>query len=267
MNLYDRYFAICENKCEGKFVLLCSISTLYIAIKLHEPKSSLERCNLSELSKLSRGHFRTKDIENMELNILHSLSWLVNPPLATDFIHLVLNLPSLTSHSFVHQQVFESSQYMVELTVCDPFFIESSPSVIAFAAILNALEEDIDYLSFSSANRSKFLQEVRNALSLNEIDREVCIHRKRMQKILLLQDETMEEVKKPQSPLSVCDPGHEFDEHDQRLTNQYRHLRGHRRSSSADNIDFSTLNENKRRRHRRSSSVSSDLRRISISSG
>ena len=273
MNLYDRYLATCGNNCEGNFLLLCSLSTLFIAIKLREPRKRLDQCNISRLSKLSRGNFRERDIEEMELKILHSLSWLVNPPLASEFIPIVLNLPSLSLHSFVRQQIFESSQYMVELTVCDPFFIESTPSVIAFAAILNALEEDIDSLSFSSANRSKFLQEMFISLSLKESDHEVCMHRERMQKILSIQKEndTIDVKKGAESPSSVCDLDYENDceinSHDENhpTTQEHRSFRGHRRYSSADSVDFSTLGDSKRRHRRISSADSLDvLRRIQL---
>ena len=266
MNLYDRYLATCGNKCEGRFALLCSLSTLYISIKLHEPKNSLERCGISELCKLSRGQFRAKDIEDMELKILQALSWLVNPPLATDFISLVLNLLPPTVHPFVRQRIFELSQYIIELTVCDPFFIQSPASVIAFAAMLNVLEADIDCLSFSSTNRNMFLQEVQNALSLDKSDHEVRRHRKRMHNILSLQDET-KEMKGPISPSSVRDFEDQFDEQDQKPLNQSRSFSGHRRNPTADSIDLSRLNENIRGHRRTSSDDSSDFRRMQLASG
>jgi hypothetical protein len=192
MNLYDRYLATCGNQCEGRFALLCSLSTFYIAIKLHGRKSILDRCNIAELSKLSRGQCSAKEIEVKEIEILEALSWLVNPPLASDFISLILNLLPPKTHPFVHQTIFESSQYMVELTICDPYFIDTPSSVIAFAAILNVLEGDIDYLSFSSANRAMFLQEVQDILLLKQGDHELRRHRKRIHKILSSQDEIIE---------------------------------------------------------------------------
>jgi len=258
MNLYDRYLTTCGNKCEGRFALLCSLSTFYIAIKLHVPKSILARCNMPELSKLSRGQCHAKDIEDMERKILEALSWLVNPPLASDFIPLILNLLPPIVHPFVCQNMFELSQYLVELTVCDPFFIDSLPSVIAFAALLNVLEEDIDYLSFSLTNRAMFLQEVQHILSLNKSDLEVQRHRSRMRKLLSLQEEPIEVKEQHSSPSSVRYFDNIVDLQQLKLPNQEQHrsLRSHRRSRTSDSVDFYKVNVLRAKgTHRRISSL------------
>ena len=266
MNLYDRYLATCGDKYEGRFALLCSLSTLYISIKLHEPKSTIDRCGMSQLCKLSRDQFRPKDIANMELKILHALSWLVNPPLPTDFIALILNLLPHAVHPFVRQRIFELSQYIIELTVCDPFFIQTPPSVIAFAALLNVLEEDIDYLSFSSANRHIFLQNLEDTLSLHKSDQGVRRHRKRMKNILSLQDDA-KETKQPPSPSCVRDFDDQLIEQDQKDLKNCRSVGGHKRNPTADSVELHRLNGTKRG-HRRTSSVdSSDLKRMQLASG
>ena len=264
MNLYDRYMGACGSNSKGSVALLCSLSTLFIAVKLHEPKSSLDRFNLAELCKLCRGKYQPKDIEEMELKILQTLSWLVNPPLATDFVSLLLNLLPPAVHPFVSQRMFEMSQYIVELTVCDPFFIGSPPSMIAFASILNVLEKDIDLLSFSSTNRTIFLKEMTNVLSLDRGDNEVRRHRKRMQNILSLQDDSIEDVKVPKSPSSVRDIDDELNESNYNCLEQCLNLKGHKRNPSADSVNFSKSSK-VNGRHRRSSSANSlDFQRMPL---
>lgn len=148
INLFDRYLATQGNRCDGGLALLISLTTLYIAIKVHERK----KIKLSTLTELSRSQFTGADIEEMEIKILQSLSWLVHPPTVVDFIsHLLKFLPPSVSMP-VRQNVFELSRYMAELSVCDPFFMEHHSSTVAFAAIINVLDGDMDRGSMISAH-------------------------------------------------------------------------------------------------------------------
>ena len=163
MDLFDRYLATCGNKCGSEFAVLSSLSTLYIAIKVHEKR----KLKLSQLTGLGRGQFSSRDIERMELKVLSSLSWLVHPPLSTDFITSILSLLPDNIHPSVRRKMFECSQYLVEIAVCDPFFIEHRPSTIAFAAILNVLEAQIPFDLFPATSRNKFLDDLHNFLNFH----------------------------------------------------------------------------------------------------
>jgi hypothetical protein len=152
INLFDRYLATQGNRCDGSLALLISLTTLYIAIKVHEKK----KIKLSTLTELSRSQFSGADIEEMEVKILQNLSWLVHPPTVVDFIsHLLKFLPPAVSMP-VRQNIFELSRYMAELSVCDPFFIEHHPSTIAFSAIINVLDGDMNRSRISAPCRSEF---------------------------------------------------------------------------------------------------------------
>lgn len=152
INLFDRYLATQGNQCDGSLALLISLTTLYIAIKVHEKK----KIKLHTLAELSRSQFLASDIEDMEIQILQSLSWLVHPPTVVDFVsHLLKFLPPTVSMP-VRQNIFELSRYMAELSVCDPFFIEHHPSTIAFSAIINVLDGGMSRFIISIHCRSIF---------------------------------------------------------------------------------------------------------------
>jgi len=153
INMFDRYLATKANNCDGSAALLVSLTTLYMAIKVHERK----KIKLSTLVDLSRSQFSATDIENMELEILKSLQWFVHPPTPVDFISFFVKfLPPSVSVPTRHN-VFELSRYIVELAVCDPFLVEALPSTIAFSAVLNVLDEEISFDVISRSCRQTFL--------------------------------------------------------------------------------------------------------------
>lgn len=181
LNLFDRFLATRANKCDGNFALLTSLTTLYIAIKVREKK----KIKLSTLTQLSRGQFGPCDIEEMEMSILTSLQWLVHPPTVVDFIcHLLKFLPPDVKSSERHN-VFELSRYLAELSTCDPFFIEYQSSTIAFAAILNVLEDQISLDRVPCASRERFFRDLQCDLNFHRGRASVRVARDRLQTMLL----------------------------------------------------------------------------------
>jgi len=153
IDLFDRFLATRGNRCDTNLALLTSLTTLYIAIKVNEQK----KIKLCTLARLSRQQFSPQDIEKMEMEILKTLSWLIHPPTALDFIsHLIMLLPSAVSGPTRHD-VFDMSRYITELSVCDPYFTEHHKSNIALATILNVLEDEITSEEISRACREKYL--------------------------------------------------------------------------------------------------------------
>ena len=136
MSLFDRFFATKVLRPSSDLVLLVSIATLHISIKIRE--SAIIK--LSTLSWFGRGKFSEQRIANMELLVLNSLRWLANPPTAIAFVmHLLLVLPDTTIES--KRRILESSRFLAELSVADSFFISKRPSVVGLAAIVNTLDE------------------------------------------------------------------------------------------------------------------------------
>lgn len=180
INLFDRFIATRGNRCDGNLALLTSITTLYIAIKVHEKK----KIKLSTLAQLSRGQFGTEDIELMELEILQALAWLVHPPSVVEFITLFLKFLPPEILMPVRNDIFELSRYLAELSVCDPFFIEHTNSDVAFAAILNVLEDDVSYDCVSHSSRERFLRDLQTHLALGRGKGTVRLARDRLQTML-----------------------------------------------------------------------------------
>eukprot|EP00551_Chaetoceros_affinis_P006866 CAMPEP_0203677760 /NCGR_PEP_ID=MMETSP0090-20130426/29473_1 /ASSEMBLY_ACC=CAM_ASM_001088 /TAXON_ID=426623 /ORGANISM="Chaetoceros affinis, Strain CCMP159" /LENGTH=330 /DNA_ID=CAMNT_0050544753 /DNA_START=248 /DNA_END=1240 /DNA_ORIENTATION=+ len=180
IDLFDRFLATRGNRCDGSFALLASLTTLYIAIKVHEKK----KIKLSTLTQLSRGQFEPAHIEDMEIEILKSLEWLVHPPMVLDFVTLFLKfLPPEVSMP-LRTDIFESTQYLSELSVCDPFFIQHDASTVALAAILNVIENDIGYDAISVVSRDRYLRDLQKHLLVKRSRPAVRLARDRLQSML-----------------------------------------------------------------------------------
>jgi hypothetical protein len=175
LNLFDRFLATRGNKCNGNLALLTSLTTLHIAIKLHDMK----KIKISTLANLSRGQFGAKHIEEMEWKVLIALNWKLHPPTQYAFVsHLVLFLPQ-EAPSPVRKELFELSRYLTELAVCDSYFVEVNNSTAAFAAILNVME-DMSYARLSAGIREKFLRDIASMVSLSHSATSVIAARKRL---------------------------------------------------------------------------------------
>lgn len=153
---------------------LFSMTALYVAIKVHE---TLE-VDVVVMSKLSRGDYSTEDFLRAELELLRVLEWRLNGPTSTDFVHRLFSLlPACTtkdtdlyiddclkgdsSDSKVcspgaafgmpprggtmwkedYTSVLKDfARLQTELSVVDYTFVAARPSIIATAAVLNAVE-------------------------------------------------------------------------------------------------------------------------------
>jgi hypothetical protein len=175
LNLFDRFLATRGNRCNGNLALLTSLTTLHIAIKLHDMK----KIKIATLANLSRGQFGAKHIEEMEWKVLCALSWKLHPPTQYAFVsHFVLFLPQEAS-SAARKELFELSRYLTELAVCDSYFVEINNSTTAFAAILNVME-DMNYSRLSAGIREKFLRDIAHKVGLSYSSPSVVAARRRL---------------------------------------------------------------------------------------
>jgi len=246
LDLFDRFLATKGNKCDGSCALLISLTTLYIAVKIHESK----KIKLSTLTHLSRGQFDSQDIEKMEVKILKALSWLVHPPTVVDFIYHILKLLPVQIREPVRNKIFELSRYTAELSVCDPFFIEYPPSMIAFAAILNVLEYEIDYDCCPAGYRDRFFSDLYGDLNFHRGRTAVKNARDRLQTTLtasgmmyganrthdvhMIRPETS-------SPVEILHLGSSYDSTDSKVS-----WKSFTRNDSIDSIGSKSLSRNRR---------------------
>jgi len=131
----DRYLA--TRVVNRRIFQLAAITALYLTIKLHEPSGKLR---MSSVIELSRGYFLSEHIVTMEDAMLHSLEWHVNPPTSWAFCTDLMRLVSEDVPANVLFDINETARFLTELSVCDYWFATKKPSVIAFAAIVNAME-------------------------------------------------------------------------------------------------------------------------------
>ena len=144
---------------------LVAMTSLYLAVKMHSTRkisvSSIVSFWLKHLmshihihlfltsmpvhhllkSSLSKGCFRVDQILKMEICIIKSLRWHLNPPTPSMYLNVVNPLLDISvidpQASF---EITELSRYLLELSVCDAYFIDKKPSSIAYAAISVAME-------------------------------------------------------------------------------------------------------------------------------
>lgn len=180
MSLFDRYLATRNNRCNGSTALLASLTTLHIAIKVHE----VRKIKLTTLANLSRGQFGPKHIEEMEWMVLTSLNWRIHPPTSMSFLsHLLLLLPPQVSDSS-KEDIYALSRYITELSVCDSSFVEINPSAVAFSAILNSLEDRRYRRLISSSVRDQFLRAIATHVGLRQDDEHVIMARPKLKRLL-----------------------------------------------------------------------------------
>jgi hypothetical protein len=78
----DRFTAKC--KCDRKAYKLAAMTSIFIATKIYNSR----QLAIGTLATLSRGEFEISHIAQMELIILKTLEWKVNPPTVQSFIHI-----------------------------------------------------------------------------------------------------------------------------------------------------------------------------------
>jgi len=139
LSMLDRFLAVC--KCDRSTFKLAATTTLNLAVKLLHP------CKLGELgilSDLSRGEFDMKDVALMEKHILESLDWKLHPPTGIAFSTLLLDYffssQGVDMGPTDVEDLYDISSFFTELAVCDYYFVGVTPSLIAIASIINALE-------------------------------------------------------------------------------------------------------------------------------
>ena len=138
MNYIDRFISVhFVNRYTFKLV---STTALLLAIKIHQPN----KVNLSSVVKdLSRGQFEKEDVVRMEHIMLRSLEWRIHPPTPANYVLRMMALNPFTSRSiqeFDADGVKHLAIFFVELSTMDYFFVTQKQSMIALAAIVNAME-------------------------------------------------------------------------------------------------------------------------------
>lgn len=140
MSYLDRFLVTSEGADvlqDRKMFQLCAMTCLYTAIKTHEP----EAMEPQVISGLSRGAYTAKQVEETERRIIGAIQWRMNPPTPLSFVRSLLALmPKDAMDDTARKVAVEFAKYQTELAVEESSFVSVNSSMIAFAAIANALQ-------------------------------------------------------------------------------------------------------------------------------
>lgn len=133
-NYLDRFVEKCQ--CDRSAFKLAAMTTLYLASKI---SGSCHRITIQSLAELSRGEFSRSHIQEMETIILQTLGWRLNPPTAQCFVNSFYNyLP--VSQGPVAVAIYQRAIFFVELALYDYAFVAKERTLLALAAMVNAME-------------------------------------------------------------------------------------------------------------------------------
>lgn len=122
---------------------LVAVTCFYTAIKIHEPEIMPPQI----MASLGKGIYSIAEIEEMELEILKTLEWRVNPPTPMSFATKYLDLVDTDAQrrrlmdDLVHRQVDYATK--------DSTLLGIGASAIALAAVSNAIQSVEPNMMFS----------------------------------------------------------------------------------------------------------------------
>jgi hypothetical protein len=115
---------------------LAAITSLYTSIKIHETQSLAAET----MSILSRDVFTVEQIEAMERMMLSANHYLLNPPTMLSFAYRLAKWVSTVDKRYPFETLLELTNMQLEAALFDYAFISVEQSVIAVAAVHNAME-------------------------------------------------------------------------------------------------------------------------------
>lgn len=117
-----------------KLFQVASTTCLYVAVKIHE----LAAITPTLLADLSHGIFTAKEVEEMELILMHTLKWRMNPPTSLAFVEQYLELVPLSED--MKRAAYDMARHQAELALEDPRLFCEKKSLMAYMALQNAFE-------------------------------------------------------------------------------------------------------------------------------
>mmetsp|Transcript_28176 Transcript_28176/g.34814 ORF Transcript_28176/g.34814 Transcript_28176/m.34814 type:complete len:320 (-) Transcript_28176:313-1272(-) len=196
MSYLDRF--LCSNSTRARKVLqsrpeyqLAAMTTLYMAIKINEPVI----IDLIFLAEMSRGSYEISDFNQMEMDILTSLSWRLNGPSASSFVEHFLTLMSYQGQQAI--TIMDMVKYDIEISIAEYKLISQKTSVIAAAAILNYIENGSDCIINDDAKHT-FYQQFDELLTITNVDKSSLLEARYI--LSILKDKTSLENTAPARP-------------------------------------------------------------------
>ena len=155
--------------CAKKVFRLAIVTSIYLANNLLTSTD----LPLEKVTNLCRNEFTTKMIVQMKMIILQTFNYNLHPPTSKSFIeHLCAFLPSEDVSMSTKQHIIQQSYFLVELSIYDYYFVDQNPSIIAFAAIVNVIQ-DLSIDTFAEIPRYTFIHHMSHILNIHS--HSVCI--------------------------------------------------------------------------------------------
>lgn len=174
LSYLDRFLSYYS--CDRRTFKLAATTSLFLAVKLHEPrKTDL----MGILSDLSRGEFSMEDVIRMEREFLDALTWKLNPPTPATFVGHFLHLLPVFIKLEVTRSISALAAFFTELAVCDYFFVTVNASSIAIASILNAMEI-INSKDFTRTSKNNFAELIAKQFGMFQNSSQLLRVRKRL---------------------------------------------------------------------------------------
>lgn len=154
---------------------LGAIAALSVVLKAN--KNTSQKCYLNYLNlfiSMSRKAFTVQDITDMEMRLLHKLSWNVNPPTPQAFLE---EFNQLWNVSRTFEGVFseginiilEVANYIVDCTLFLSTFQNQPRSLIALAALLLSMK-DVKSSFLTSPTKQKAIDDILSYFQIGSYD-------------------------------------------------------------------------------------------------
>ena len=117
-----------------------TMACFYIVAKVRADHSYVVSAHV--MSTMSRGQFSVQQVEDMEMLILTSMKWHINPPTALTFVNEFLGLLPCSVSASMRQRTHELCKAQIRRAMMDyHVFALVEASSLAFAALRNALRD------------------------------------------------------------------------------------------------------------------------------
>jgi len=172
ISYFDRFLSV--RTVNKKVAQLVGLTSLYLAIKLYEQEWKTRMpVVLSHFITLSRNNFTGSDIIGMEALILNTLNFHMHPPTPQTIVSQLLHMFPNHIDPLSLRDLVEHSNFLIEVSVTDSFFMTRKSSSIAVASLLVAMNND-PYIS--QDDRKTAMESVRQITNIDfhSIEVEEC---------------------------------------------------------------------------------------------
>lgn len=121
---------------------LGAMAALYLGLKVFD-SPTVRVVKLSSLVKLGNSQFTEEDIVRMERDIINVLGWRLNPPTPDCFLQQYLVLLPTQSEA-TRCKIEQKALDVIEICVAKEQFCAIEPSILAYSALLIALDQYLE---------------------------------------------------------------------------------------------------------------------------